>query len=92
MSVEHAHPESEITVCADTQGTSIEIKVENVGDPIPDYAIDKLFDRFYALPNRKGHKGSGIGLSFVREITKLHEGSVKLENIAPNAIRASIKF
>jgi len=55
--------------------------VRNAGDPIPDYAIDKLFDRFYSLPNRKGQKGSGIGLSFVREVAKLHGGTVAIGNV-----------
>ena len=76
--IEHAHPQTEITVSAHAEDNSLQITVSNIGEPIPDYAIDKLFDRFYSLPNRKGQKGSGIGLSFVREVAKLHGGKVTI--------------
>lgn len=47
---------------------------EALGDRIPGYAIDKLFDRSYSLPSGKRQTGSGIGLGFVREVAKLHGG------------------
>ena len=52
---------------------------EGVG--VPDYAIDKIYDRFYSL-NRLGKKlrGTGLGLSFVSEICRLHDGEIKLQN------------
>jgi two-component system sensor histidine kinase CreC len=52
--------------------------VINQGNDIPDYALPHLFDRFYSLPNREGNKGSGIGLSFVKEIAQLHGGHVEV--------------
>ena len=76
--IEHAHPQTEINVSTHTEDNSLQIRVSNFGDPIPDYAIDKLFDRFYSLPNRQGQKGSGIGLSFVREVAKLHGGTASI--------------
>ena len=78
--IEHAHTDSDVTLASDTNDGQVTLSVRNAGDPIPDYAIDKLFDRFYSLPNRKGQKGSGIGLSFVREVAKLHEGVVTISN------------
>ena len=74
--IEHAHADSDVTLASETNHGQVTLSVRNAGDPIPDYAIDKLFDRFYSLPNRKGQKGSGIGLSFVREVAKLHGGVV----------------
>ncbi len=88
--IEHAHPETEITVSACAEDKSIQITVSNTGELIPDYAIDKLFDRFYSLPNRKGQKGSGIGLSFVREVAKLHSGRALISNEKPAVVSALI--
>jgi len=88
--IEHAHPQTEITVSAHAEDKSLKITVSNIGEPIPDYAIDKLFDRFYSLPNRKGQKGSGIGLSFVREVAKLHSGKALIMYEQPATISASI--
>ncbi len=90
--IEHAHPNTEITVGVLSDDQSVRITVNNIGEAIPDYAIDKLFDRFYSLPNRKGKKGSGIGLSFVREVAKLHEGTVNIENIQNGGVCAILRI
>jgi two-component system sensor histidine kinase CreC len=87
--IEHAHPQTEINVSAHTEDKSLQIKVSNVGEPIPDYAIDKLFHRFYSLPNRTGRKGSGIGLSFVKEVAKLHSGETTIQNSRTQGVIAT---
>jgi two-component system, OmpR family, sensor histidine kinase CreC len=56
--------------------------VFNKGPLIPDYALPRIFERFYSLAHPDTHqKSSGLGLSFVQEIAKLHEGSIHLSNI-----------
>ena len=65
---------------------------EALGDPIPGYAIDKLFDRFYSLPSRKGQTGSGIGLGFVREVAKLPGGTVDSENVGMGAVGVTVRL
>jgi two-component system, OmpR family, sensor histidine kinase CreC len=88
--VEHATPKTVVTVGASFDGNALTIEVSNIGERIPDFAIDKLFDRFYSLPNRKGQKGSGIGLSFVKEVAKLHNGVVAISNTKPDSVFAII--
>lgn len=54
----------------------------NKGPLIPDYAFPRIFERFYSLAHPDNHqKSSGLGLSFVQEIAKLHEGSIQLLNV-----------
>lgn len=88
--IEHAHSQTEINVSAHKERKSLAINVTNLGEPIPDYAANKLFDRFYSLPNRKGRKGSGIGLSFVREVAKLHGGDTQITNIKCGEVEVSL--
>jgi two-component system, OmpR family, sensor histidine kinase CreC len=58
------------------------IRVFDEGDPIPDYALPRLFERFYSLPRpATGRKSTGLGLSFVREAAHLHEGSFQIGNV-----------
>ena len=78
--IEHAEHDSTIYVQAVSTKNKTTITVSNKGNSIPDYALPNLFNRFYSLPNREGIKGSGIGLSFVREIVKLHSGDVAVES------------
>ena len=62
------------------QSNEIEFIVEDQGVGIPEYAKDKVFKRFYSLERPRGRKkSSGLGLSFVQEVAKLHRGSCRLE-------------
>ena len=70
----------EITI---TQGSSQTYTITfcDAGPGIPDYALERLFDRFYSL-NRpdSNEKSTGLGLCFVREITALHQGKIHIKN------------
>jgi two-component system sensor histidine kinase CreC len=55
--------------------------VEDEGPGVPDYALGRVFERFYSLPRpSSGQKSTGIGLSLVREIARLHGGDASLGN------------
>ena len=43
------------------------------GSGIPDYALERIFERFYSLPRENGLKSSGLGLAFVQEVARLHQ-------------------
>jgi two-component system, OmpR family, sensor histidine kinase CreC len=58
-----------------------EFTVSDQGPGVPDYALQRVFERFYSLPRPQGGtRSSGLGLSFVREVAQLHGGQVSLEN------------
>jgi len=62
-------------------GDRLELRIQDEGPGIPDYAKEKVFSRFFSLPRpRTGAKSSGLGLCFVQEAVSLHGGSVSLEN------------
>jgi two-component system sensor histidine kinase CreC len=55
--------------------------VSDEGPGVPDYARERIFERFYSLPRPGGGgRSTGLGLSFVREVALLHGGDVSLEN------------
>jgi two-component system, OmpR family, sensor histidine kinase CreC len=69
------------SVKAESVSEEYRLVIQDDGDGIPDYATKKVFDRFYSLPRpHNGKKSSGLGLSFVREVVKLHQGSVAIAN------------
>lgn len=65
--------------------------VEDSGPGVPDYALARVFDRFYSLP-RPGtaRKSTGLGLALVREIAHLHGGNVELVNRSEGGARATL--
>lgn len=67
----------------------VEFVVEDRGPGVPDYALPRVFERFYSLPRPgTGRKSTGLGLALVREIAELHRGGVTLENRAEGGARA----
>ena len=59
----------------------LRIEVADRGQGVPDYAMPRVFERFYSLPRPDGgSRSSGLGLCFVAEVAALHDGSVELRN------------
>ncbi len=56
------------------------IQIADRGPGIPEYAQERVFDRFYSLRHHSsGRKGTGLGLTLVKEAAELHGGSVSLD-------------
>lgn len=63
------------------EGGRLRFEVADRGPGIPDYALPRVFERFYSLPRPQGgSRSSGIGLCFVAEVAALHGGAAALEN------------
>jgi signal transduction histidine kinase/ligand-binding sensor domain-containing protein/DNA-binding response OmpR family regulator len=61
------------------------IAVEDSGAGIAEEHIDKIFDLFFEVPlhnnvQKNYNKGTGIGLSIVKNIVKLHKGTIDVTN------------
>lgn len=60
----------------------IEIKFKNKGDKIPEYKLDKLFEKFYRLDESRTSStgGAGLGLAITKQIIELHDGTITAKN------------
>lgn len=59
----------------------LQVSVQDRGSGVPDYALERVFERFYSLARpQTGQRSSGLGLPFVREVARLHGGEVALGN------------
>jgi two-component system sensor histidine kinase CreC len=85
-----APPGSAITLRARRDGEQVRIEVDDCGQGVPDYALDRVFERFYSLARPGGAKSTGLGLPFVREVAALHGGSAGLCNRDGGGARAWI--
>lgn len=79
----HAHDSSDKTVTID---------IFNDGKPLPEYALSKAFDRYFSLSHQSPQtapdqantalkKGTGLGLTLVKQVIEHHGGHVKISNI-----------
>jgi len=66
---------------ATVAGGRVTFTVEDRGPGVPDYALPRVFERFYSLPRPDtARKSTGLGLALVREIAHLHGGDATLAN------------
>ncbi|WP_018152428.1 ATP-binding protein [Leeia oryzae] len=64
-------------VRCDEDDTAVHLIVEDDGPGIPEADMSRVMDRFYRIPGT-GKEGSGLGLSLVAEIVRLHGGTMQL--------------
>jgi two-component system, OmpR family, sensor histidine kinase CreC len=70
-----------------------EFQVRDHGPGVPDYALSRIFERFYSLPRPNGGaRSSGLGLSFVQEVAQLHGGRIRLENHPEGGVVAHLSI
>ena len=78
--IDYSPDNSAIEIAVSIQNLQVFISFIDQGPGIPEYAKEKIFERFYSLPKPSGQKGSGLGLSFVKEIAALHKAEISVEN------------
>ncbi|HYO80111.1 MAG TPA: ATP-binding protein [Bryobacteraceae bacterium] len=74
--------EGGIRVCLREHETTAELSVSDTGTGIPAPALSRLFERFYRVDEARGrtYEGTGIGLSLVQELVRLHGGTVAVQS------------
>ena len=78
--------------CERTEGT-LQIRIEDEGPGIPEFARERVFERFYSLTRPDtGKKSTGLGLNLVREIALLHGGAITLHNRTPHGLCAQLSL
>jgi two-component system sensor histidine kinase CreC len=69
------------------------VVISDNGCGIPDYARERVFERFFSLRHlNAGRKGTGLGLTLVKEAAELHQGSVALEQNEPHGTCAVLSI
>jgi len=79
--VEFAPSGTQVELRLEEERDAAVLSVRDHGPGLPDFAHNRIFDKFYSLPRPDtGKKGTGLGLAFVKEVAGLHGGRVKLAN------------
>jgi hypothetical protein len=74
---------SEIVVSARSEGDHVLLSVADAGPGIPAADRGRVVERFVRLERSRSLPGSGLGLSLVAAVARLHRGELKLEDNAP---------
>ncbi|MBO3445653.1 PAS domain-containing sensor histidine kinase [Clostridium sp. CCUG 7971] len=81
-SIKFNKPDGKIEVSIDCNDEFVEIQVKDNGIGIPEDEFSEVFEKFNQVNNRmtKVSEGSGIGLSLVKSLVELHNGSISIES------------
>ncbi len=91
--IDFAPAGSHILVRFAVDAAMVSIEVIDRGPGIPPYAQTRIFERFYSLARPGSDKKStGLGLPLVREIAKLHGGSIALDNLPEGGTVARLRL
>jgi signal transduction histidine kinase len=74
--------EGEVEVRLRAVDGKAELSVRDTGVGIPEPDLPHIFDRFHRVESSRGrsYEGSGIGLALVQELTRLLDGSIRVES------------
>lgn len=91
--IDFAPAGSTIDVTTQHLGHNLRVDVADRGPGVPDYAIGRVFERFYSLPRPDGgSRSSGLGLCLVAEVAELHGGIAVLSNRDDGGAVASLEL
>jgi len=93
--MKYARPEDgksgRIDVSLSQQADRVSISVADNGPGIPDGERKRVLERFVRLEKSRSETGSGLGLSLVNAVARLHGGTFCIEDNAPG-VRAVLEF
>ncbi|XTZ62848.1 beta-lactam sensor histidine kinase BlrB [Aeromonas salmonicida subsp. pectinolytica] len=81
---------STVRLTGETHADGYRFQVRDQGPGIPDYALPRIFERFYSLPRPDKGKSSGLGLSFATEVARQHGGRLNLCNQPEGGVLAEL--
>ena len=83
-----------VAISITTANERAHLTVTDDGPGIPEFAGEKVFEKFFSLQRPgTGKKSTGLGLNLVREVTKLHGGEITLANrTAHSGVRAILSL
>lgn len=77
-----------ITVSARLGDGEVQLSVADTGEGVPESSRQMVFDKFEQLrPTGRGHRGSGLGLTFCKLATEAHDGRIWIEDNEPRGSR-----
>jgi signal transduction histidine kinase len=84
-----------IRLALDAAGDMVELTVRDTGSGISPDKLPRIFDRYYTTksgPDASGKGGTGLGLSFCRDVIEAHHGRIRVESTLGKGTAITLKL
>ena len=80
--IKYNHSGGQVTVTADRKEKHVYLSVEDKGTGIPEELKERVFEPFFRVDKSRSRElgGVGLGLALVREIVRVHDGSITVKS------------
>ena len=80
--IKYNHPLGQVTVTAYQRNKHVYLSVEDTGSGIPKELRERVFEPFFRVDKSRSRElgGVGLGLALVREIVRVHDGSITVKS------------
>ena len=80
--IKYNHPGGQVTVTAYWKEKHVYLSVEDTGNGIPEELRERVFEPFFRVDKSRSRElgGVGLGLALVREIVRVHDGSITVKS------------
>ena len=80
--IKYNHPLGQVTVTVYQRNKHVYLSVEDTGSGIPKELRERVFEPFFRVDKSRSRElgGVGLGLAFVREIVRVHDGSICIKS------------
>lgn len=91
--IDFSPEKSFIEITAQIKDHHLSIEITDHGAGIPEFARDRIFDKFYSLERPDTHrKSTGLGLAFVKLVVELHGGTINLSSHDGRGTIVTVRF
>ena len=92
--IKYNHPLGQVTVTAYQRKKHVYLSVEDTGSGIPKELRDRVFEPFFRVDKSRSRElgGVGLGLALVREIVRVHDGSICIKSGKTGGTIFEVKF
>ncbi len=79
----------------DAAGDTVDLTIRDTGSGIAPEKLPRIFDRYFSTksgPDSSGKGGTGLGLSFCRDVIEAHHGRIRVESSVGKGTAITLKL
>lgn len=90
--VKYSGVDNTVSCKVEVRSSFVEVVISDQGPGVSDPDKSRILDRFYRCDHSRTTRGTGLGLSLVAAIVRLHDGQLVFEDVEPSGLRVRMRI